>query len=63
MAHHLADIDLATGDQPLAARGGRVLAFQNGEIDIMNLEGPLAPNVMDGDKLLNTPAAVIGSKP
>jgi len=29
----------------------RLLAFQNGELDIMNLEGPLAPNVMDGDKL------------
>jgi oligopeptide transport system substrate-binding protein len=29
----------------------RLLAFQNGEIDLMNLEGPLAPNVMDGDKL------------
>jgi len=28
----LSVIDLATGDQPLAARGGRVLAFQNGEI-------------------------------
>jgi ABC-type transport system substrate-binding protein len=29
----------------------RLLAFQNGELDIMNLEGPLAPNVLDGDKL------------
>jgi oligopeptide transport system substrate-binding protein len=29
----------------------RLLAFQNGEIDLMNMEGPLAPNVMDGDKL------------
>src|SRR5207249_5465272 len=29
----------------------RLLAFQNGEIDIMNLEGPLTPNVLDGDKL------------
>ena len=28
----LAVIDLATGSQPLAARNGRVLAFQNGEI-------------------------------
>jgi asparagine synthase (glutamine-hydrolysing) len=28
----LAVIDLKTGDQPLAARDGRVLAFQNGEI-------------------------------
>ena len=29
----------------------RLLAFQNGELDIMNLEGPLAPNVLDGEKL------------
>ena len=29
----------------------RLLAFQNGELDIMNLEGPLAPNVLAGDKL------------
>ena len=29
----------------------RLLAFQNAELDLMNLEGPLAPNVMDGDKL------------
>jgi ABC-type transport system substrate-binding protein len=29
----------------------RLLAFQNGELDIMNLEGPLAPNVLDGDRL------------
>jgi oligopeptide transport system substrate-binding protein len=29
----------------------RLLAFQNGELDIMNMEGPLAPNVLDGDKL------------
>jgi len=29
----------------------RFLAFQNGELDIMNLEGPLAPNVLDGGKL------------
>jgi ABC-type transport system substrate-binding protein len=29
----------------------RLLAFQKGEIDLMNMEGPLAPNVMDGDKL------------
>jgi ABC-type transport system substrate-binding protein len=29
----------------------RLLAFQNGEMDLMNLEGPLAPNVLDGDKL------------
>ena len=29
----------------------RLLAFQNDELDLMNLEGPLAPNVLDGDKL------------
>ncbi len=29
----------------------RLLAFRNGELDLMNLEGPLAPNVLDGDKL------------
>ncbi|MBS0322084.1 MAG: ABC transporter substrate-binding protein [Proteobacteria bacterium] len=29
----------------------RLLAFRNGELDIMNLEGPLAPDVLDGDKL------------
>ncbi len=29
----------------------RLLAFEKGEIDIMNMEGPLAPNVLDGDKL------------
>ncbi|CAG1001519.1 Periplasmic oligopeptide-binding protein [Burkholderiales bacterium] len=29
----------------------RLLAFQNGEIDVMNLEGPLAPNVLDGGTL------------
>ena len=29
----------------------RLLAFQKGELDIMNMEGPLAPNVFDGDKL------------
>ncbi|HMG58827.1 MAG TPA: ABC transporter substrate-binding protein [Burkholderiales bacterium] len=29
----------------------RLLAFQQGEIDLMNMEGPLAPNVLDGDKL------------
>jgi peptide/nickel transport system substrate-binding protein len=29
----------------------RLLAFQKGEIDLMNMEGPLAPNVLDGDKL------------
>jgi ABC-type transport system substrate-binding protein len=29
----------------------RLLAFQSGEIDLMNMEGPLAPNVLDGDKL------------
>ncbi|HXU53555.1 MAG TPA: ABC transporter substrate-binding protein [Casimicrobiaceae bacterium] len=29
----------------------RLLAFQNRELDIMNLEGPLAPKVLDGDKL------------
>jgi ABC-type transport system substrate-binding protein len=29
----------------------RLLAFQRGEIDIMNMEAPLAPNVLDGDRL------------
>ncbi|MEP6678562.1 MAG: ABC transporter substrate-binding protein [Betaproteobacteria bacterium] len=29
----------------------RLLAFQNGELDIMNMEGPLAPNVLDGGTL------------
>ena len=29
----------------------RLLAFRNGELDIMNLEGPLAPIVLDGDRL------------
>jgi ABC-type transport system substrate-binding protein len=29
----------------------RLLAFEKGEIDIMNMEGPLAPKVLDGDKL------------
>jgi oligopeptide transport system substrate-binding protein len=29
----------------------RLLAFQNGEIDLMDLGGPLAPNVLDGDRL------------
>jgi len=29
----------------------RLLAFQNGELDLMNLEPPLAPNVLDGDRL------------
>jgi oligopeptide transport system substrate-binding protein len=29
----------------------RLLAFQGGELDLMNLEGPLAPNVLDGAKL------------
>lgn len=29
----------------------RLLAFQRAEIDLMNLEGPLAPNVLDGGKL------------
>jgi ABC-type transport system substrate-binding protein len=29
----------------------RLLAFQNGELDLMDLGGPLAPNVMTGDKL------------
>ena len=29
----------------------RLLAFQNGELDIMNLEGPLAPMVMNGAAL------------
>ena len=29
----------------------RLLAFQSGEIDLMNMEGPLAPNVLDGGKL------------
>jgi oligopeptide transport system substrate-binding protein len=29
----------------------RLLAFENGELDLMNMEGPLAPNVLDGAKL------------
>lgn len=29
----------------------RLLAFQNGELDLMDLGGPLAPNVLDGDRL------------
>ena len=29
----------------------RLLAFERGEIDIMNMEAPLAPNVLDGDRL------------
>ncbi|MEP7206979.1 MAG: ABC transporter substrate-binding protein [Casimicrobiaceae bacterium] len=29
----------------------RLLAFQNGELDLMNMEGPLAPNVLEGGKL------------
>ena len=29
----------------------RLLAFQNGELDLMNLEGPLAPKVMNGATL------------
>ena len=29
----------------------RLLAFERGELDLMNMEGPLAPNVFDGDKL------------
>jgi ABC-type transport system substrate-binding protein len=29
----------------------RLLAFQNDELDLMDLGGPLAPNVLDGDKL------------
>ncbi len=29
----------------------RLLAFQSGELDIMDLGGPLAPNVLDGGKL------------
>ena len=29
----------------------RLLAFQNGELDLMNLEGPLAPKVMNGASL------------
>jgi len=29
----------------------RLLAFQNAEIDLMNMEGPLAPNVLDGGTL------------
>ena len=29
----------------------RLLAFQNDELDLMNMEAPLAPNVLDGDKL------------
>ena len=30
---------------------GRLLAFQNGELDLMDLGGALAPNVLDGGKL------------
>src|SRR6476646_598564 len=29
----------------------RLLAFQNDELDLMDLGGPLAPNVLDGDRL------------
>ena len=29
----------------------RLLGFQNGELDLMNLEGPLAPKVLDGGTL------------
>ncbi len=29
----------------------RWLAFQNGEIDVMNMDGPLAPRAIDGDRL------------
>jgi len=29
----------------------RLLAFQRNEVDLMNMEGPLAPNVLDGGKL------------
>lgn len=29
----------------------RWLAFQNGEIDVMNMDGPLAPRALDGEKL------------
>jgi ABC-type transport system substrate-binding protein len=29
----------------------RLLAFEKGELDMMNMEGPLAPNVLDGGKL------------
>jgi len=29
----------------------RLLAFKNGEVDIMNLDGPLAPKLLDGGKL------------
>ncbi|MEP6943054.1 MAG: ABC transporter substrate-binding protein [Betaproteobacteria bacterium] len=29
----------------------RLLAFRNGEVDIMNLDGPLAPKLLDGGKL------------
>src|SRR5690242_2033847 len=29
----------------------RLLAFQNGELDLMDLGGPLAPNVLDGGRL------------
>ncbi len=29
----------------------RLLAFQSGELDLMNMEGPLAPNVLDGAQL------------
>src|SRR5262249_24444456 len=30
----------------------RLLAFHSGELDLMNLEGPLAPKVLDGGKLV-----------
>ena len=30
----------------------RLLAFQSGEIDLMNMEGPLAPKVLDGGRLV-----------
>jgi len=29
----------------------RLLAFENGELDLMNMEGPLAPKVLDGGNL------------
>ncbi len=29
----------------------RLLAFQNGELDLMNMEGPLAPKVLNGGTL------------
>ncbi len=39
----------------------RLLAFQSGEVDLMNMEGPLAPKVLDGGKL-NAELAAKGVK-